>query len=76
MIKRFLPGLVLAAALAAAWMLGHHAGVLHALTDSIIWTVECYDPNDPDQNLRGDGCDQTIYIELDGELWEHGMYQG
>jgi len=55
---------------------GYDDGVLHAIEDSVIWTVELYDPQNPNQNARPDGTDQTIYIELDGELYEHGMYQG
>ena len=55
---------------------GYDDGVQHAIEDSVIWTVECYNPMNPDENARPDGTDQTIYIELDGELYEHGMYQG
>ena len=61
---------------ASAFAAGRAAGIKHAIEDSIIWTVECYDPNNPDENARPDGTDQTIYIELDGELYEHGMFQG
>lgn len=72
--------LAIAAALAiiaaASFAAGRTAGIRHAVEDSIIWTVELYDPENPDENARPDGTDQTIYIELDGELYEHGMYQG
>ena len=72
--------LAIAAALAiiaaASFAAGRAAGVRHAIEDSIIWTVELYDPDNPDENARPDGTDQTIYIELDGDLYEHGMYQG
>ena len=60
----------------ASFAAGRASGVRHAIEDSIVFTVECYDPENPDENLRPDGCDQTIYIELDGECYEHGMYQG
>ena len=60
----------------SAFSAGFSAGISHAITDSVIWTVECYDPLDPYANARDDGTDQTIYIELDGELYEHGMFQG
>lgn len=58
------------------WASAYTAGIRHAICDSCIWTVECYNPENPEENSRTDGTDQTIYIELDGELWEHGMYQG
>lgn len=55
---------------------GRREGIRHALDDSCIWTVERYNPENPDETARPDGTDQTIYIELDGDLYEHGMYQG
>lgn len=61
---------------AASFAAGRAAGIRHAIEDSIIWTVELYDPDNPDENARPDGTDQTIYIELDGDLYEHGMFQG
>lgn len=64
------------ALIAAALWFSYNAGVQHAISDSIIWTVECYDPQNPYENVRPDGTDQTIYIELDGNIYEHGMYQG
>lgn len=63
------------AAVAAAYHLGHNAGKMYAITQSCIWTVDCYDPDDPDDSAWN-GYDQLIYIELDGDVWEHGMYQG
>ena len=65
--------LLIAAAMDQA---GRRGGVRHAIEDSCIWTVECYDPENPYENARDDGTDQTIFIELDGDLYEHGMYQG
>ena len=71
--------LAIAAALALAAALfyaGRAAGVRHAIEDAVIFTVECYDPASPYENARPDGTDQTIFIELDGQIYEHGMYQG
>ena len=72
--------IALAAALilvaAVAFAAGRAAGIRHAIEDSVIWTVECYDPDNPDENARPDGTDQTIFIELDGDLYEHDMFQG
>ena len=62
--------------LAFMYQMGRKEGIRHAMEDSTIWTVELYDPDNPDENTRPDGTDQTIYIDLDGEIWEHGMYQG
>ena len=67
---------IIAAVSFVSFAAGRAAGVRHAIEDSIIWTVELYDPDNPDENARPDGTDQTIYIELDGDLYEHGMYQG
>ena len=63
-------------AITAAYVLGRSAGIRHAVEDSVIFTVECYDPENPYENARDDGTDQTIWIELDGETYEHGMFQG
>ena len=69
---------IFAALLIAAtlYLAGRNDGIRHAIEDSCIWTVECYDPENPYENARQDGTDQTIYIELDGDIYEHGMYQG
>lgn len=54
---------------------GYDDGVQHAIEDSIVWTVTRYDPDDPDASAWGE-YDQVIYIEVDGEVYAHGMYQG
>ena len=61
---------------AASFAAGRAAGIRHAIEDAEIFTVECYDPNNPDENARPDGTDQTIYIILDDQIYEHGMFQG
>lgn len=60
----------------AAYTAGHKEGMRHAIEDSVIWTVECYNPYNPEENARPDGTDQTIYIEIDNNLYAHGMIQG
>lgn len=59
----------------AAFVAGQAAGVRHAICDSCIWTVDRYDPEDPESSAWGE-YDQLIFIELDGQVFEHGMYQG
>ena len=59
----------------AIYTTAYNRGVQHAICDSTIYTVECYDPNDPYANAT-DEYDQTIYIELDGDTYAHGMIQG
>lgn len=60
--------LVLAIAV-GSFLLGRSEGVRHAIEDSEIWTVECYDPlNPPDE-------DQEIFVELDGQTYVHTMTQ-
>lgn len=61
---------------AASFAAGRDAGIRHAIEDAEIFTVECYDPDNPDENARPDGTDQTIYIILDDQIYEHGMFQG
>ena len=75
-MKKLLTIAAILAALLAAFGFGRASGIRHAIQDSTIWTVECYNPENPDENARTDGTDQTIYIDLDGNLYEHGMYQG
>ena len=75
-MKKILSVALILIAAVMLWSYSFQAGVRHAIEDSCIWTVERYDPDNPYENLRDDGTDQTIYIELDGELYEHGMYQG
>lgn len=54
---------------------GFAEGVRHAIEDSEIWTVDVYTPGHPELS-EWNGYDQLIYITLDGETYEHGMYQG
>lgn len=58
----------------AAYTMGHQEGIRHALEDSIIWTVDVYNPDNPDESAWN-GYDQLIYIELDNNLYTHGMIQ-
>ena len=75
-MKKMLIAVAALLAAAALFAAGRQEGIRHAIEDSCIWTVECYDPDNPEENARQDGTDQTIYIDLDGNLYEHGMYQG
>ena len=69
---------ILALAILAALFIAlssYRLGIRHAIEDSVIWTVDCYDPENPDESAWN-GYDQLIYIELDNDLYTHGMYQG
>lgn len=55
---------------------GFGDGIEYVIENAEIFTVERYDPENPEENARPDGTDQTIYIVLDGVTYEHGMYQG
>ena len=57
------------------WANAYNVGIHHAIYDSCIWTVDRYDPENPDASAWGE-YDQVIYIELDDNLYTHGMYQG
>lgn len=54
---------------------GFDDGILYAIENMELWTVEVYNPDNPAETLRPDGYDLTIYIELDGEIYEHGATQ-
>ena len=59
---------------AGAYCAGYADGVQHAIEDSIIFTVDVYNPDAPEESAWGE-FDQLIYIELDDETYVHGMYQ-
>lgn len=59
----------------ACFLAGKASGVHHAIFDSEMWAVERYDPADPSASAWGD-YDLRVFIELDGDVYIHGMYQG
>ena len=62
-------------ALAAATFFGGRAeGIRHAIEDAEIWTVERYNPEAPEESAWNE-YDQEILIELDGQIYSHGMTQ-
>lgn len=69
-MKKLLLVLVIIALMFASFI----AGELHVIYDAIIYTTDCYDPQDPTASMYGK-YDQRIFIELDGNTFEHGMYQ-
>lgn len=69
---------IIAAALilaAVLYLAGRAEGIRHAIEDSEIWTVDVYTPGHPELS-EWNGYDQLIFITLDGQDYEHGMYQG
>ena len=68
--------LILAALLlmTTAFFTGRAAGIRHAIQDCEIWTSTVYNPDAP-QESEWNGFDQQIFIDLDGERYEHGMFQ-
>ena len=73
-MKNLIAIILILAAIAAAYTVGRENGIWHAIEDSVIWTVDRYDPDDPEASAWG-GYDQLIFIELDGDVYEHGMIQ-
>ena len=59
---------------AIAFAAGRIVGIRHAIEDSEIWTVDVYNPESPD-DTAWNGYDQLVYINLDGNTYEHGMTQ-
>lgn len=74
-MKKLLVTVALFALLACAFCAGRMEGVRHAIEDSEIFTVTRYNPDDPEDSAWN-GYDQCVYINLDGEVYAHGMYQG
>ena len=55
----------------------YEQGKLDAIYQMEVFTVDLYDPDDPQvYYVDGNQYDQIIYIELDGEIYTHGMIQG
>ena len=74
-MKKLLFTVALLALLAFAFCAGRREGVRHAIEDSEIFTVTRYNPDVPEESAWGE-YDQCIYIDLDGQIYAHGMYQG
>ena len=70
----FVAALLLIAATLAV-LAAYKFGIKHAIEDSVIYTVDIYDPDDPESSAFGE-YDQAIYIVLDDNTYVHGMYQG
>lgn len=73
-MKKLLACLAAVLLIATAYT-AYHAGIRHAIEDSEIWTVTRYNPDNPDESAWGD-YDQLIFIDLDGVIYQHGMWQG
>lgn len=75
MKKRIIVTIVCVELAIAAYFVGKANGVHHAIEDSEIYTVTRYNPDDPDASAWEE-YDQQIFIDLDGQTYVHGMYQG
>lgn len=73
-MKKLIAIIIALIAAVAIYQAGRHEGIRHAIEDSCIWTVDVYNPEDPEASAWGE-YDQRIVIELDGDTYEHGMYQ-
>lgn len=68
-MKRLILAVIVAALLAAAWLAGWAAGVNQAITCADMYITD-FDPPE------GGAYDLTIYIDLDGATYEHGVFIG
>lgn len=68
-MKRITIIVIVLAIAAGSFLLGRTEGMRHAIEDSEFWTVECYDPFNPTEE------DQQIFMDLDGQTYEHTMTQ-
>ena len=53
---------------------GWYHGIQHVINDSIIYTTERYDPNNPEAS-EWNGYNQRILIVVDDITYEVGMHQ-
>ena len=53
---------------------GWYFGIQHVIKDSVIYTTERYNPENPEAS-EWNGFDQRILIELDDVTYEVGMHQ-
>lgn len=74
-MKKFWIAALIFLVVASAFAVGRYTGITHAICDSCIYTVDVYNPENP-EGSAWNGYDQLIFIELDGETYMHGMYQG
>lgn len=70
-MKRIALGIGMAALAAAAFLFGRTTGIRHAIEDAEMSIVEFGDP----EGIPG-GFDLRIWIDLDGETYEHFGYIG
>ena len=73
---KFLAAVAAVAVILCAYQAGKIEGIRHALYDCEVFTVERYDPDNPESTARPDGYDQTVYIVIDDFEIEKGMHQG
>ena len=73
-MKKFVAIILIAAAVAAAFIIGRSEGIRHAMENCELWTVDVYDPQNPEASAWN-GYDQKVYIDLDDRVYERGMTQ-
>ena len=74
-MKKIITGILVLALFIAGIAMGWTMGIRHVLGDMEIYTVDRYDPENPEESAWN-GYDQLVFIDLDGQVYEHGMYQG
>jgi len=63
---------IVAALIIAAFLAGKSQGKIHAISDSVFYIVDFDEWQDP----NGNDFDTRLLIELDGDLYEQGLYIG
>jgi hypothetical protein len=63
---------IVAALILAAFLAGKSHGKIHAIADSTFYIVDFDEWQDP----LGNDFDTRLLIELDGDLYEQGLYIG
>ena len=66
-MKRAIVIILIVVLIASAFFVGRYYGIKHVIEDCEIWTVDVYDPENPEIQL--------IYIELDEQIYVHELIQ-
>ena len=66
-VKMVLVLVLICALMAGTWYAGRYAGIMHTVSDATFFIVDYEAPEHSPYDL-------TLYIEIDDQIFEHGMY--
>lgn len=66
-LKTVLISVLILAVMTAVWFLGRYAGIMHTVNNATFFIVDYEAPEHSPYDL-------TLFIEIDDQVYEHGMY--